>query len=80
MQGLKPVKKIFYAGFSGLTKDGLSRETNTTFPHLKVSLKAFFSRNDFSKRKSFHPLARELDNECYVSISAEIICFEHLQQ
>ena len=30
--------------------------------------------------KSFHPLARDLRDECFVSISVEVFCFQHWQQ
>ena len=33
----------------GLTKNGLSRETNTIFPHLKIPLEEIFFRNNSNK-------------------------------
>ena len=49
--------------------------------HLKVSLEAIFSKMIWlSKQKSFHLSGRELHDECSVSISVKIICFQHLQQ
>ena len=76
MQRLKPVRKIVYAKIWGLSEQG----NKYNILHIKVSLEAIFLTNDSSNQMSFHLGAWELHDECFASISVEIIFFEHLQQ
>ena len=89
-QGVKLIRNIVYAGIEAgkkhclckglrLSKDCLSRETMQYYAPQGLARSNFF-RNDSSKQKGFHLSARELHDECYASISVEIICCENLQQ